>query len=116
MQAILAPRGGRLVAVLLVLTGLLGTAASARAFFPPQTGGTGTPPTVTPSTPPPEVTPPPTIPPVVTPPPVISGGGTPPPVTAEEAPEPATLLMGAVGSGLAGLYAAYRRRRAAAEI
>src|SRR5262249_32797108 len=99
-------------------------------FFPPQTGGTGTPPPVTPppvtpTTPPPVVTPPPTVPPVVTPPvvtppvvtppvvtpPIISGQGTPPPTT-EQAPEPASLIMGAVGSGLAGLYAAYRRRRA----
>src|SRR5262249_25453724 len=46
MKAILAPRGRRLVATLAVLAGLLTTAASARAFFPPQTGGTGTPPPV----------------------------------------------------------------------
>jgi hypothetical protein len=129
MKAILAPRGRRLVATLAVLAGLLTTAASARAFFPPQTGGTGTPPPVTPppvtpTTPPPVVTPPPTVPPVVTPPvvtppvvtppvvtpPIISGQGSPP--TTEQAPEPASLIMGAVGTGLAGLYAAYRRRRA----
>jgi hypothetical protein len=37
-----------------------------------------------------------------------SGGNTPPPTS--EAPEPATLLSALVGMGLAGLYAAFRRK------
>ena len=37
------------------------------------------------------------------------GGGNPPPTS--EAPEPATLLSALVGTGLAGLFAALRRKR-----
>jgi hypothetical protein len=38
-----------------------------------------------------------------------SGGTNPPPTS--EAPEPATLLSALVGTGLAGLFAAFRRKR-----
>jgi hypothetical protein len=41
--------------------------------------------------------------------PTPSGGNNPPPTS--EAPEPATLLSALVGTGLAGLYAAFRRKR-----
>lgn len=117
----------RPLAVLAVaLVALGGTASQACAFFPPFTLLPGTkpadpsPPALTPTlTPPAVVTPPPTVvtPPEVTPPPPgpgTSGGGPVPPLPTQNLPEPATLLTGLVGSGLLGLYAAYRRKKPAA--
>ncbi len=40
------------------------------------------------------------------------GGGSEPPGGIQRLPEPGTLVMGLVGSGLLSLYATYRRRRA----
>ena len=69
---------------------------------------------------PPVVQPPPIVqpPPVVTPPPVTPPTvpvDTPPPHPAAAAPEPASLVMGLLGSGIAGVIALRRRRSGRAE-
>ncbi len=77
-------------------------------FFPPPVE---VPPTPTPPTPvielPPSLPPPP---PVVTPPVIRPDDVGPTPTPVENSPEPATLVTGLVGMGLAGLYALRRRR------
>lgn len=72
--------------------------------------------------PPPVVSPPPVVqpPPVVPPPPVSVPQGPPIPLPpqpgpAAESPEPTTLVMGMIGSGIAGILAVRRRRTRPAE-
>ncbi len=77
-------------------------------LFPPLPGAVPPPPPPTdghPPPPPPVVSPPP---PIVNPPPVVNPQ--PPPV--DTAPEPATVISGLLGSGMAGLFMALRRRKA----
>ncbi len=87
-------------------------AAVTLVLFPPLPG-IGPPPPPQPveppsPPPPPAVTPPPP-PPVVTPPPPPVVNPKPPPV--DTAPEPATVISGLLGSGMAGLFMALRKRK-----
>lgn len=91
-----------------LLLGVQKVEAAYRSYVPPP------PPPPVIQTPPPSVVPPPVV---VTggpechhphdPPPVTPPGG-----TTQHAPEPATLLSGLIGAGLAGLFGSRRRKQA----
>ncbi len=82
--------------------------APARAFFPPTL--LEVPPVEIPPPPPIEVPPVPVVLPALAPPPPITMSVN--PGTSGNAPEPAALLTGLVGTGLAGLFGLWRRRKA----
>jgi hypothetical protein len=92
------------------LTGLL--LNTSVAFFPkPHPSPPPPPPPPPPPVPPPAPAPPPPPPPAPPPPPPPPPGPPPPPPP-NNSPEPATLISGLVGLGVAGLYALRRRRKA----
>jgi hypothetical protein len=115
----------RLAAVAMAAAVIASCAGRVEARYPPVFLPPPPPPVFTPPppvfTPPPEVTPPPPIvvppttqPPTTQPPPTQPPPGTPPGGT-QNTPEPSSLVIGLLGSGFAGLYSAFRRKRQPAE-
>lgn len=117
MRKTLRTRGSMILGATVVMAALgsiLCCPSPAEAFHPPVF----LPPPPPPPPPPPLITPPPPVvipPPPDNPPPNNPPPNNPPPGTPpggqQHSPEPATLVTGLIGSGLAGLFAVRRRRK-----